>query len=165
MISIIVAIDDNNAIGKNGDLLCHMSADLKYFKKKTTGKKVLMGSKTYESLPKRPLPNRENIVVTKHANKTFEGAIVVHSIEELREKVTADENAFVIGGGSIYREMLPYADRLYITHIHHSWDDADTFFPKIEKDIWRRVRKEDHQADEKNPYDYTFSIYTRKKRK
>ena len=161
MISIIVAIDDNNAIGKNGDLLCHMSADLKYFKKKTTGKKVLMGSKTYESLPKRPLPNRENIVVTKHADKTFEGAIVVHSIEELREKVTADENAFVIGGGSIYREMLPYADRLYITHIHHSWDDADTFFPVIEPTIWQQTAAERHDADERNPYPYTYAEYMR----
>ena len=163
MLSIIVAIDENNAIGRKGDLLCHMSADMKHFKEITTGQKVLMGSKTYLSLPKRPLPNRENIVITSHVGKRFEGATsTVYTINGLRKKVKANENGFVIGGGMIYKEMFPYVDKLYVTHIHHSWDDADTFFPKIDSAIWKQLSAEKHEADEKNPYDYTFAEYIRK---
>ena len=162
MISIIVAVAENYAIGKKGDLLCHLPADLKHFKEITSGKTVLMGERTFYSLPKHPLPNRRNIVLTDVQGKTFEGAETVYSLDELCAKVQGEEEAFVIGGGMVYRQMMPRADKLYITHIHHSWDDADTFFPEIKEDEWKLISSEEHQADEKNPYDFTFCTYNRR---
>jgi dihydrofolate reductase len=162
MISIIVAVAENYAIGKKGDLLCHLPADLKHFKEITSGKTVLMGERTFYSLPKHPLPNRRNIVLTDVQGKTFEGAEAVYSLEELCAKVQGEEEAFVIGGGMDYRQMMPIADKLYITHIHHSWEDADTFFPEIKEDEWKLISFEEHKADEKNPYDFTFCTYNRR---
>ena len=168
MISIIVAVAENYAIGKKGDLLCHMPADLKHFKTITSGHTVMMGERTFLSLPKHPLPNRRNIVLTDVQGKTFEGAETVYSIDEMIElvegqksKVESDE-AFVIGGGMVYRQMMERADKLYITHIHHSWEDADTFFPVIDPKIWKQISAERHSADENNPYDYTFAEYGRR---
>lgn len=162
MISIIVAIAENYAIGKQGELLCHLPADLKHFKEITSGKTVAMGERTFFSLPKHPLPNRRNIVLTDVKDKTFEGAEAVYSIEELCAKVANEEEAFIIGGGMVYRQMMPLADKLYITHIHHSWEDADTFFPEIDEHVWQQVSAEDHEADEKNPYGFTFAEYLRR---
>ena len=166
MISIIVAIAENYAIGKKGDLLCHMPADLKHFKEITSGQTVLMGERTFFSLPKHPLPNRRNIVLTNVPGKTFEGAEAVYSIDEAielgeRQKVHGEE-VFVIGGGMVYRQMMPLADKLYITHIHHSWEDADTFFPEIDPALWEQTSAERHEADDKNPYAYTFCTYNRR---
>ena len=129
MISIIVAVAENYAIGKKGDLLCHMPADLKHFKTITSGHTVMMGERTFLSLPKHPLPNRRNIVLTDVKGKTFDGAETVYSLDEMVAQVNPEEEAFVIGGGMVYRQMMERADKLYITHIHHSWPDADTFFP------------------------------------
>ena len=165
MISIIVAIAENYAIGKKGDLLCHLPEDLKHFKQITSGKTVLMGERTFFSLPKHPLPNRRNIVLTDVQGKTFEGAEAVYSIPELVERAKSkdkSEEAFVIGGGMVYRQMMPLADKLYITHIHHSWEDADTFFPEIDAKVWKQLSAERHEADDKNPYDYTFAEYGRR---
>ena len=162
MISIIVAIAENYAIGKKGDLLCHMPADLKHFKDITSGKTVMMGERTFFSLPKHPLPNRRNIVLTDVAGKTFEGAEAVYSIDEMVKCIQGEEEAFVIGGGMVYRQMTPLADKLYITHIHHSWEDADTFFPEIKESEWKLLNAEHHFADEKNPYNYTFATYGRR---
>ena len=162
MISIIVAIAENYAIGKKGDLVCHMPADLKHFKEITSGSTVLMGERTFFSLPKHPLPNRRNIVLTDVPGKTFEGAEAAYSLDELEAKVQGEEEAFVIGGGMVYRQMMPRADKLYITHIHHSWEDADTFFPEIKESEWKLLSAERHEADEKNPYDYTFAEYGRR---
>lgn len=162
MISIIVAIAENYAIGKKGDLLCHMPADLKHFKDITSGQTVMMGERTFFSLPKHPLPNRRNIVLTDVAGKTFEGAEAVYSIDEMVKCIQGEEEAFVIGGGMVYRQMMPLADKLYITHIHHSWEDADTFFPEIKESEWKLLSAERHFADEKNPYDYTFATYGRR---
>ena len=162
MISIIVAVAENYAIGKKGDLLCHMPADLKHFKEITSGKTVMMGERTFFSLPKHPLPNRRNIVLTDVQGKTFEGAEAVYSLDEMVAKVQGEEEAFVIGGGMVYRQMMERADKLYITHIHHSWEDADTFFPEIKESEWKLLSAERHFADDKNPYDYTFAEYTRK---
>jgi len=169
MISIIVAIAENYAIGKKGDLLCHMPADLKHFKQITSGHTVMMGERTFLSLPKHPLPNRRNIVLTDVKGKTFEGAEAVYSIDEMVKASSrpspegkGEEEAFVIGGGMVYRQMMERADKLYITHIHHSWDDADTFFPVIEPDKWQLLSVERHSADENNPYDYTFAEYGRR---
>ena len=167
MISIIVAIAENYAIGKKGDLLCHLPADLKHFKEITSGKTVMMGERTFYSLPKHPLPNRRNIVLTDVHGKTFEGAEAVYSIEELVKSIkpkanSQEEEAFVIGGGMVYRQMMPLADKLYITHIHHSWEDADTFFPEIKESEWKLLNAQKHYADEKNPYDFTFAEYGRR---
>ncbi len=162
MISIIVAIAENYAIGKKGDLLCHMPADLKHFKTITSGHTVMMGERTFLSLPKHPLPNRRNIVLTDVKGKTFEGAETVYSLDEMEAKVRPDEEAFVIGGGMVYRQMMERADKLYITHIHHSWPDADTFFPEIDPTVWKQLSAERHAADENNPYDYTFAEYGRR---
>lgn len=162
MISIIVAIAENYAIGKKGDLLCHLPEDLKHFKHITSGKTVLMGERTFFSLPKHPLPNRRNIVLTDVQGKTFEGAEAVYSLDEAVQAIRSDEEAFVIGGGMVYRQMMPRADKLYITHIHHSWEDADTFFPEIKAGEWQLLSAERHSADENNPYDYTFAEYGRR---
>ena len=157
MISIIVAVAENYAIGKKGDLLCHMPADLKHFKTITSGHTVMMGERTFLSLPKHPLPNRRNIVLTDVKGKTFDGAETVYSLDEMVAQVNPEEEAFVIGGGMVYRQMMERADKLYITHIHHSWPDADTFFPEIDPAIWKQISSERHSADENNPYDYTFA--------
>lgn len=162
MISIIVAIAENYAIGKKGDLLCHMPTDLKHFKDITSGKTVMMGERTFFSLPKHPLPNRRNIVLTDVAGKTFEGAEAVYSIDEMVKCIQGEEEAFVLGGGMVYRQMMPLTDKLYITHIHHSWEDADTFFPEIKESEWKLLNAEHHFADEKNPYNYTFATYGRR---
>ena len=159
MISIIVAIAEHDAIGAKGDLLCHLPNDLKHFKAITSGHTVMMGERTYYSLPKRPLPNRKNIVLTDVSGKTFAGAQAVYSIDALTRE--ADGESFVIGGGMVYRQMLPYADKLYITHIHHTFPEADTFFA-IDWQQWQCVSTEYHEADVTNPYPSTFAEYVRK---
>ena len=161
MLSIIVAISENNAIGKAGDLLCYLPDDLKHFKALTTGSTVVMGKKTFFSLPRRPLPNRRNIVLTRDGSFTYENTEVAHSIEELQKMFTADEKVFIIGGGEVYKQFMPLVDELHITHIHHNWDDADTFFPEIDSTIWQCVNEERHEADEKHAYAFTFATYKR----
>ena len=156
MLSIIVAIDENYGIGRKGDLLCHLPNDLKHFKEITSGHPVIMGRKTYMSLPRRPLPNRRNIVISQHANYAYEGAEMVNSIDEALQLVDPKEETFIIGGGSIYEQLMENADKLYITRIHHSWDDADTFFPEIMREEWEEVSCEKHPADDRNPYPFTF---------
>lgn len=163
MISIIVAIDDNNAIGKNGDLLCHLPNDLKHFKEVTSGHTVIMGKRTWFSLPKHPLPNRKNIVISDVPGEQLEGAIMAYSIQEAVDLVLPEEEAFVVGGGMIYKQFEPIADKLYITHIHHAFEGADTFFPMIDRGKWVAdgVGFPVNQKDEKNPYDHTFINYIR----
>lgn len=162
MISIIVAISQENAIGMKGDLLCHLPADLKHFKTITSGHTVIMGERTFFSLPRHPLPNRTNIVLTDQAGKTFEGAQVAYSIPEVLAMVRPDEEAFICGGGMVYRQFMPIADKLYITHIHHSWPEADTFFPAIDPAIWQEVAREEHDADADNPFAFSFVTYSKK---
>ena len=139
MLNLIVAIAENNAIGKAGDLLCHLPNDLQYFKEKTSGCTVIMGERTFFSLPKHPLPKRRNIVLSDRAEFSFENTEVAHSIPEIMEMITPEEQAFIIGGGMVYRQFLPLVDKLYITHIHHAWNDADTFFPEFDKREWNRI--------------------------
>lgn len=160
--NIIVAIADNYAIGKSGDLLCYLPDDLKHFKALTTGATVVMGKKTFFSLPRRPLPNRRNIVLTRDVSFTHEGVDVAHSIEELTSTLTPEEKVFIIGGGEVYRQFMPLAKELHITHIHHTWEDADTFFPEIDTSIWQQLNEEFHEADEKHAYAFTFATYVRK---
>lgn len=162
MVSIIVAIAENYAIGKQGGLLCHLPADLQHFKQITQGHTVIMGERTYLSLPKHPLPNRKNIVISDNPAFYDPQAIVVRSIPEALRHVDTDEEAFIIGGGMVYRQFMTIADKLYITHIHHTWEDADTFFPVIEPAVWQQTAAERHEADERNPYPYTYAEYLRK---
>lgn len=157
-ISIIVAIAKNNAIGKNNELLWHISDDLKRFKRITDGHTVVMGRNTYLSLPKRPLINRTNIVITDVKSEKFEGCVTVNSIEEAIAACPDNEESFVIGGGAVYRQFLPVANKLYITHVHEDFD-ADTFFPEIDKTVWKLIDNEDHMPDDKNKFSYSFSIY------
>lgn len=160
VISIIVAIAGNHAIGINNQLLWHLPEDLKRFKKITSGHPVIMGKKTYESLPKRPLPNRTNIVITDDRNDIFEGCITVFSIEEAIRACPSGEECFVIGGGSVYRQFMPIADKLYITKVHQDFE-ADTFFPEIPEESWTLTEESPVQADENNSLKYTFLTYKR----
>ena len=159
MLNLIVAIAENNAIGKAGDLLCHMPSDLQYFKRQTSGCTVIMGERTFFSLPKHPLPNRRNIVLTRDIEFAYENTEVAHSIQELQSMLQADEQVFIIGGGEVYRQFMPLVDQLEITHIHHTWEDADTFFPEIDPTIWKCVSEEHFDTDEKHIFAYTFSTY------
>lgn len=159
---IIVAIDEQNAIGRNGGLLCHLPNDLKHFKNITSGHTVVMGRRTYESLPKGALPNRVNIVITSDAAKNYPNCLVVRSLDEAFEKAPGDKEIFIIGGGQLYGSSLGLTDKLYLTRIHHTFEDADTFFPKIDFSKWELVEKEEQNADEKHKYDYTFEMYERK---
>lgn len=163
MISIIVAIAENNAIGQQGGLLCHLPNDLKHFKEITSGNTVIMGKRTYFSLPRRPLPNRRNIVISDIAGEQIEGVEMAYSIADAVSLADKDKENFIIGGGMVYRQFLPIADKLYITHIEHAFPGADTFFPTIDDSEWEMSSKEHHEADDRNPYPYTFVEYTRKK--
>ncbi|MFA5417060.1 MAG: dihydrofolate reductase [Bacteroidales bacterium] len=160
-ISIIVAIASNQAIGKDNDLLWHISADLKRFKRITEGNPVIMGKRTYYSLPRRPLPNRLNMVLTDVPGETIDGCVMAYTIEEAIEKMPVDKENFIIGGGSIYRQFMPKANRLYITRVLKDFD-ADTFFPEISAEEWELISEEKVTDDPQNEFDYTFEVYTRK---
>lgn len=160
-ISIIVAIAKNNAIGKNNELLWHLSEDLKRFKKLTTGHTIVMGKKTFESLPTRPLPNRRSIVISDISGEKIDGCEMAYSIEEAIEKCDPDNENFIIGGGSIYRQFLPFAQKLYITHVFKDFE-ADVFFPEINYNNWELLSREDFQPTDKIDFAYAFTIYSKK---
>lgn len=155
-ISIIVAADENNAIGKGNELLCYLPNDLKHFKAVTSGHTVIMGRKTFESLPKGALPNRRNIVITRNKSLAFENCEMASSLDDAIGMCENEEEAFIIGGGNVYDQSIALADNLYLTRIHYSFEDADTYFPSIDKSIWKEVERENHLADEKHQYDYSF---------
>ncbi|MCG6189099.1 dihydrofolate reductase [Maribellus maritimus] len=159
-ISIIVAIAENFAIGKNNDLLFHLPNDLKRFKEITSGHSLIMGRNTLLSLPKWPLPNRRHVVITDKKDDVFSGCEVVFSIEEAIEKVTNEKEAFIIGGGMVYRQFYPVAGKLYLTLVHKPFD-ADVYFPKIEYSEWKETSREDFY-DEKNDFNYSYLNLERK---
>ena len=159
-ISIIVAIAENFAIGKNNDLLFDLPNDLKRFKEITTGKTLVMGRNTLLSLPKWPLPNRRHIVITDRPDEHFEGCEMVFSIDEAIEKVKNEAEAFIIGGGMVYRQFYPLAGKLYLTVVHKDFE-ADTFFTEIDFNLWRETYREDHY-DEKNDFNYSYIDLVRK---
>jgi dihydrofolate reductase len=161
IVSIIVAIDCDNAIGKGNALLCHLPADLKYFKKITQGHTVIMGKNTYLSLPNGALPNRRNIVLTRDNTFKAESCEIASSLEEALELCASEYEVFIIGGGMLYKEALAYSDKLYVTHIWHKFEGADTFFPPIDKSFWCEISRGDNAADEKNIYPYSFAVYQR----
>ena len=151
-ITIIVAISENNAIGKNNDLLWHISGDLKRFKEITTGNTIVMGRKTYLSLPKRPLPNRRNIVISDIPNECISDVEVVDSIEKAIKIFDKDKESFIIGGGMIYRQFLPLANKIYLTVVHKNYE-ADVFFPEIDYTEWEITEKEEH-LEHDPPFSY-----------
>lgn len=159
-ISIIVAIAQNFAIGKNNDLLFHLPNDLKRFRQITTGHPVIMGRNTLLSLPKGALPNRRNIVITDNPEEKFDRCEMVSSIEEAVEAVKNEKEAFIIGGGMIYRQFYPIAGKLYLTLVHRDFD-ADVFFPEIDYSEWEELSREDH-SDEKNGFDFSYLDLKRK---
>jgi dihydrofolate reductase len=158
-VSIIVAIAENHAIGKNNQLLWHMPNDLKHFKDVTSGRTIIMGRKTFDSVGK-PLPRRRNIVVTRQ-DITIPGCEVVKSIEDGIALCKGEDEVFIGGGAEIYRQAMHLTDRIYLTIIHKSFD-ADTFFPEIDKNEWKDVSREDFQPDEKNPLPYSFITLERR---
>jgi dihydrofolate reductase len=161
MISIIVAVSDDWGIGRDNELLWYIPEDLRRFKRLTMGKSVIMGKKTWESLPKRPLPGRKNIVLTDMPGEHIDSAVAAYSIEDAVSKCESDEEAFVIGGGSIYRQFMNVAKRLYITHVHKK-APADVWFPKIDLRKWKVIEKEVCVSEDDNKIPYSFVIYERR---
>jgi dihydrofolate reductase len=157
-ISIIVAIAKNFAIGKDNKLLWHISADMKRFKRITEGHQVIMGKLTYESLPVHPLPNRKNIVISDNPLDSFEGCTTVYSIEEAVELCSEQEESFIIGGGSVYRQFLPLCNKLYLTLVNKDFE-ADTFFTHLDLSQWHLIEREDHGPDENIDFSYSFITF------
>lgn len=162
-LSLIVAIADNQAIGKQQQLLCHLPKDLKHFKEITSGHTVIMGRKTFESLPNGALPNRKNIVLSSSEDLSYPNTLVVDSLEKALQECEGEPEVFIIGGAAVYESTLKQADKLYITRIHHSFDGADTFFPEINESDWEETERESYAADEKHAYPFTFITYIRKR--
>jgi len=164
ILSIIVAVAENNVIGKNNTLIWSLPADMKFFKEKTKGHVIITGRKNYESIPEkfRPLPERTNIVITRQVDYKAPGAIVVASIEaamQYAQQHHANEEIFIIGGAEIYKQTIAACHKIYLTRIHHSFD-GDAFFPELTAD-WKLTHQENISADEKNKYPFTFQTWTR----
>ena len=161
-ISLIVAATENNAIGKNNQLLWHLPNDLKFFKNTTWGMPVIMGRKTFESVNK-PLPGRFNIVITRQTGWKADGVIVAADLQEALQKAaeTNCNEAFVIGGGEIYKQAMEIADKIYLTRVHAEID-GDTFFPAIDEHAWLLTRKEEFTANEKHAFGYSFQTWMKK---
>jgi dihydrofolate reductase len=159
MITVIAAIAKNYALGKDNDLIWHLPADLKRFKKVTTGHYIVMGRNTYESIG-RPLPNRTTIIITRNKNYFKEGCLIANSLEEAIEIAKEEAQVFIIGGAQIYKETIAkdLAEQLDITLVHNEFE-ADVYFPEIDTKIWKEVAREDFKADEKNEHDYSFISY------
>ena len=161
MISIILAVSENDVIGGNNKLLWYLPADLKHFKRITQKHTIIMGRKTYESIG-RPLPSRTNIVITRKTNYSPEGVLVVNSIETAINKAEEQNGneVFIIGGGEIYNQSIDIADKIYLTRVHQQFK-GDVTFPNLDPSEWQIKSKEDHEADEKNKIPYSFLTYER----
>lgn len=162
MLSIVVAKAKNNIIGKDNKIIWHLPEDLKHFKKITTGHTIIMGRKTFQSLG-RVLPNRKHIIFSNNPsfNVNGENVKVVHSLLEIQDLIEGKEEAFVIGGAMIYNFLMPYVKKMYVTEIDKEFE-GDTFFPKIDNNIWKEISREKGIKDEKNNLDYYFVTYERK---
>ena len=163
MISLLVAAANNNAIGKNNDLLWHLPKDMKFFKNTTWGMVIIMGRKTYESVDK-PLPGRTNIVITRQKDWKREGVWIADNLADAidQAKTTNCKEIFIIGGGEIYKESMPLADKIYMTRVDASFEDADTYFPEIDKSEWTLTSEQKERADEKHQYNFSFETWERK---
>ncbi|WP_243347898.1 dihydrofolate reductase [Parabacteroides sp. FAFU027] len=162
-ISVICALAEDRGIGKKQELLWRLPNDMKRFKNLTEGHIVVMGRKTFESLPKGALPNRKNIVLTSMPEAMGTTCIACTTMEEAIQLSESDKEIFIIGGASVYQEALTKADKMYLTFVHSTFPDADVHFPEVNYDEWEEVNREDHKADDKNAYDYTFVDFVRKR--
>ena len=162
MLTIICAIAQNRGIGYNNNLLFHLSADLKRFKSLTTGHTIIMGRRTFDSLPKGALPNRHNIVLSRNASLQLPGAEVFPSLQAALSACQADEDIYIIGGASVYAEAFPLAQRLCLTEVQAVPAEADVFFPEFDATQWQETSREHHDADERNAVPFDFVDYVRK---
>ena len=160
MIIMIAAASENNALGKNNEIVWHLPNDFKRFKNLTSGHHIIMGRKTFESFPK-PLPNRKHIVISRQENYKPEGCIVVNSMEKAIEICPSNEDIFIIGGGEIYKLGIPFSDKIELTRVH-DYFEADAFFPPINPDEWEIVNSEFQSKDDTHLFDYTYQTYVRK---
>ena len=160
MITMIAAAAENNALGKDNDLVWHLPDDFKRFKRLTSGHHIIMGRKTFESFPKL-LPDRTHVIITRKEDYQPEGTIVVNSMEEALRVSKLDDQPFIIGGGEIYKMGMEKADRIELTRVHAEFD-ADTFFPEIDKNQWTLVKDQYHEKDEKHKYSFTYLTYERR---
>lgn len=160
-IHAIVAVASDWAIGRQGELLCYLPADMKHFKEATMGHSIIMGRKTFESFPRRPLPGRQNIVITHNKDWQYPGTTVAHSLEEAIAAAET-EISFIIGGAQIYEQALPLVEVLHLTQIHARWASADTFFPSIDLKEWQEVNREHHESDHRNAYEFDFITLKRR---
>jgi Dihydrofolate reductase len=161
IVSMIVALGKNNEIGIKGGLLAHLPADLKHFKEVTSGHTVIMGRKTFESLPKGALPNRRNIVISRNEELQFPNVEMVSSLDQALLRCMDEEEVFIIGGAQIYKQALDSTDKLYLTRIYGEFPEADAFFPEINLNEWKQIVYETFPADEKNAYSFSFIDYER----
>lgn len=159
MITLIAAVAENNALGKNNDLLWHLPNDFKRFKALTSGHYIVMGRKTFESFPK-PLPNRTHIIISRQKFDVPENCILVENLEKAIAVCPKNEEIFIIGGGQIYKQSINLADKLDITKVHYTFE-ADVFFPEIDLNVWKLQSSEFHPKDEKHQYDFSFESYIR----
>jgi dihydrofolate reductase len=160
MITLIAAAAENNALGKDNQLIWHLPNDFKRFKQITSGHYIIMGRKTFESFPK-PLPNRTHIIITRQKEYLVEDCLVAHSIEEALKIAPLNEEVFIIGGAQIYKQSLPFANKIDLTRVHTQLD-ADAYFPEFNTSEWNLVFSEKHFKDEKHLFDYTFETYFKK---
>ena len=160
ILELVVAVDEKGGIGKNNQLLWHLPADLKHFKEITTGHPIIMGRKTYDSIG-RALPNRRNIVISRQADLRIEGVEVADSLNNAIALVGNENKAFIIGGAEIFKQAMPFINKIHLTIVHHVFD-ADTFFESPSSGTWEAIETETHQADEKNAYSYTFITYKKR---
>jgi dihydrofolate reductase len=159
-LTIVAAIGKNRELGKNNDLIWHLPADLKHFKSLTTGAPIIMGRKTYESIG-RPLPNRKNIIISRNPELQIPGCFCYTTIADAKASLAEGENAFLIGGGQLYKQYINEMDQLEITEVKESFD-ADIFFPEIDQNIWMEQNRIANFSDEKNPHDFDFVTYIKR---
>jgi len=160
MILLIAAAAENNALGKDNQLVWHLPDDFKRFKQLTSGHHIIMGRKTFESFPK-PLPNRTHVVITRQKDYAPEGCIVVHSMEKAVEICPKNEVVYIIGGGEIYALGMPFANKIELTRVHDTFV-ADAFFPEINPTEWDLVTQEFHPKDERHHFDFSFQTYIKR---
>ena len=156
----IAAAAENNALGKDNQLLWHLPDDFKHFKDITSGHYIIMGRKTFESFPK-PLPNRTHVIITRNKEYKADGCIVVNSIEQAIEATPVDEDVFVVGGAEIYLQALKLTDKIELTRVHQNFE-ADAFFPELNENDWQMIKSQYHPKDEKHVIDFTFQTFVKK---
>ena len=162
-LSLIVAVSENWGIGRNNDLLYHLPADMRHFKALTTGHTIIMGRRTFESLPKGALPNRRNIVLSSRTSVSFPDAELFTSLQEALSACEKEEEVFIIGGSTVYREAHALCDRIYLTRVEHMHPQATVFFPALNPEEWNVIEEEPHPADEKHAHPYRFLTLERKR--